>query len=135
MHRRRTLTRALTFAGFGLVLGAVGALAMWALRLGHERPFGFCLGVLGAAIGGYVGTRRRWSDRDVALYLDARLGSHETLTTALHAETDGASEPALSHVVERAAGVLENADRAHVKPRVWSRVHALVPLGAAAIVA
>ncbi|HEY4105595.1 MAG TPA: hypothetical protein VGM44_16970 [Polyangiaceae bacterium] len=134
VHLRRTLTRALSGAAFGLVFGAAGALAMWALRFGHERPFALGLGVLGAAIGGYVGTRRRWSDQDVALYLDARLGSHETVTTALHAETDGASEPALSHVVERAANVLEKADRAQVKPRVWSRIHALVPLGAAAIV-
>jgi len=133
VHRRRALRRALTGAGLGLALGALGALGLWALRLGHLRPFAAGLGVLGAAIGGTLAARRRWSDSEVALYLDARLGSNETLTTALSA--DRADNPALALVVERAAGVLEKADATRIKPRVWARVHGLVPLGAAAIAA
>ena len=135
MHRRHALRRALTYAGLGLSLGALGALGLWALRLGEWRPFAAGLGVLGAAVGGVLGARRRWSDSDVALYLDARLGSHETLTTALSASDSGSDEPALALVVERAAGVLGSADPARVKPRVWSRVHALLPVSAAAIIA
>jgi hypothetical protein len=132
VHRRHALRRVLSGAALGLTLGALGALGLWALRLGELRPFAAGLGVLGAAVGGVLGMRRRWSDSDIALYLDARLGSSETLTTALSA--GAADEPALAHVVERAASVLGSADPARVKPRVWSRLHALVPLGAAAIV-
>jgi hypothetical protein len=132
VHRRHVLRRALSGAALGLTLGALGALGLWALRLGELRPFAAGLGVLGAAIGGVLGTRRRWSDTDVALYLDARLGTSETLTTALSA--GAADEPALAHVVERATSVLGGADPARVKPRVWSRLHVLAPLAAAAIV-
>jgi hypothetical protein len=136
VHRRRALRRVLTGAGLGLALGALGALGLWALRLGHWRPFAAGLGVLGAAAGGTLAARRRWSDSEVALYLDARLGSAETLTTALSAEHgDHADAPALALVVERATSVLAQADAARIKPRVWTRVHGLVPLGAAAIVA
>jgi hypothetical protein len=136
VHRRRALRRALTGAGVGLALGALGALGLWALRLGHLRPFAAGHGVLGAAVGGTVAARRRWSDREVALYLDARLESDETLTTALSAaHPERADDPALALVVERAASVLQNAEAARIKPRVWARVHGLVPLGAAAIVA
>jgi hypothetical protein len=137
VHRRHALRRALTGAGLGLALGALAALGLWALRLGELRPFAAALGVLGAAAGAYVAARRRWSESDVALYLDARLGSNETLTTALSANTSlkGSDEPALALVVERAAGILGSVDPARVRPRVWARVHALVPLSAAAIIA
>ncbi len=132
VHHRHALRRALTGAGLGLTLGALGALGLWALRLGELRPFAAGLGLVGAAVGALVGVRRRWSNADVALYLDARLGSDETLTTALGAR--GSDEPALAHVVERAASVVGGADPARVKPRVWARRHALLPLGAAALV-
>jgi hypothetical protein len=131
VHRRQALRQALSGAGLGLALGALAALGLWALRLGELRPFAAGLGALGAALGSLIARRRRWSQGDVALYLDARLGSHETLTTALSAQ--GADEPALSHVVEHAAGVLRAADPARAKPRLWSRVHLSLPLSLAAI--
>lgn len=134
VHRRRSLRGVITAAGFGLALGALGALGLWALRLGHFRPFAAGLGLIGAGAGAYLAARRRWSDREMALYLDAKLGSHETVTTALSAREAGASEPALAHVVERANAVLASANPALVKPRVWTRLHALLPLAAAAIV-
>jgi hypothetical protein len=133
VHRRRALRQALTGAGFGLTLGALGALGLWALRLGELRPFAAGLGALGAAAGVLVARRRRWSASDVALYLDARLGSHETLTTALTAQ--GSEEPALVHVVERAAGVLHSADPTRLEPKLWSRLHVSLPLSLAAIAA
>src|SRR4051812_43984982 len=83
VHRRRALRRALSYAGVGLSLGAIGALGLWGLRLGQWRPFAAGLGLIGAALGLVFANRKRWSDSDVALYLDARLGSHETLVTAL----------------------------------------------------
>ena len=132
MHRRHALRQALTGAGAGLALGALGALCLWALRLGEPRPFMAGLGALGAAAGVLVATRRRWSESEVALFLDARLGSHETLVTALSAV--GSDEPALTHVVERAQGVLERADGARVQPRLWSHAHWALPASLAAIV-
>lgn len=132
VHRRHAGRLALTGAGVGLSLGALGALGLWALRLGEWRPFAVGLGAIGAIVGSALANRRRWSESDVALYLDARLGSHETVTTALAA---GASEePALSHVLERANSVLGSADPTRVKPKLWSRWHALLPAALAAIV-
>ncbi len=132
VHRRRALRQALTGGGFGLSLGALAAFALWTSRLGELRPFAAALGALGAAGGALWAGRRRWSERDVALYLDARLGSAETLTTALGA--GAAEEPALALVVERAVGVLGSADPARVKPPLWSRWHAALPIPAGVIV-
>ncbi|HEY1537504.1 MAG TPA: hypothetical protein VGF76_25970 [Polyangiaceae bacterium] len=136
VHRRHALRQALTGAGLGLALGALGALGLWAARLGEPRPFAAGLGVLGAAAGALWAGRRRWSDSDVALYLDARLGSHEALTTALGAlDSKAYDEPALSHVVERAASVLGSADPARVRPKLWSRLHVALPVSAVALAA
>ena len=133
VHRRQAGRLALTGAGVGLTLGALAALGMWALRWGEWRPFAAGLGALGAVVGAALERRQRWSESDLALYLDARLGSHETLTTALAAQ--GSDEPALAHVLERASSVLRDADPERVKPRLWSRWHALVPAALAAIAA
>jgi hypothetical protein len=115
----------------GLSLGALGALGLWALRLGEWRPFATALGMLGAIVGAALANRGRWSESDVALYLDARLGSHETLTTALAARAS--EEPALVHVLERARGVLGSADPKRVQPKLWSRFHLLLPAALTAI--
>jgi hypothetical protein len=132
IHRRHVVRLALTGAGVGLSLGALGALGLWALRFDQWRPYAAGLGALGAALGATLAQRRRWSESDVALYLDARLDSHETLTTALGVQ--GAAEPALAHVLERATSVLGSADPARVAPRLWSRFHALLPAALTAIV-
>jgi hypothetical protein len=133
VHRRHAGRLALTGASLGLSLGALGALGLWALRFGEWRPAAAGLGVLGAAIGAALANRRRWSDSDVALYLDARLESHETVTTAL--TSPGTTEPALAHVLERANRVLGSADPQRVKPRLWSRLHALLPAALVGIAA
>lgn len=133
VHRRHAGRLALTGASLGLSLGALGALGLWALRFGEWRPAAAGLGVLGAGIGAALANRRRWSDSDVALYLDARLESHETVTTALAAPAT--PEPALAHVLSRAHHVLGNADPKRVKPKLWSRLHALLPAALAGIVA
>ncbi|MEI9954573.1 MAG: hypothetical protein WDO74_37795 [Pseudomonadota bacterium] len=131
VHRRHVGRLALTGAGVGLSLGALAALGLWALRWGEWRPLSAGLGALGALVGATLASRRRWSERDLALYFDARLGSHETLTSALAAR--GSEEPALVHVLERANSVLSNADPKRVKPRLWSRLHALLPAALTAI--
>ena len=132
VHRRHAGRLALTGAGVGLSLGALGALGLWALRWGEWRPMSAGLGALGALVGAALASRQRWSESDIALYLDARLDSHETLTTALAAR--GGPEPALAHVLERASSVLGSADPKRVKPKLWSRWHALLP-GALAVIA
>jgi len=133
VHRRHAGRLALTGASLGLSLGVLGALGLWAVRWGEWRPAAAGLGALGAVVGAVLANRRRWSESDVALYLDARLGSHETLTTALAAQ--GSQEPALTHVLERASSVLGSADPERVKPKLWSRWHALLPAAMSAIVA
>lgn len=133
VRRRHAGRSALTGASLGLALGALGALGLWALRVGEWRPAAAGLGVLGAALGATLAKRRRWSDGDIALYIDARLDSHETVTTALAAQ--GADEPALAHVLERANSVLESADPERVRPKLWSRWHALLPAALAGIAA
>jgi hypothetical protein len=137
VHRRHAGRLALTGASLGLSLGALAALGLWALRWGEWRPLSAGLGALGAIAGATLAHRKRWSETDVALYLDARLASAETLTTALAAQSangaKSASEPALAHVLERASGVLDNADPTRVKPKLWSRFHALLPAALAAI--
>jgi len=125
VHRRHAGRSALTGATLGLSLGTLAALGSWALRVDEWRPATALLGLFGAAAGAVLARRRRWSDCDVALYLDARLASHETLTTALTAQ--GSAEPALAHVLERASSVLVGADQRGLKPKLWSRWHALLP--------
>ena len=131
VRRRQAARLALSGAGVGLSFGALAALGLWALRWGEWRPLAAVLGVLGAGVGVALARRKRWSERDVALYLDARLDSHETLTTALAA--DGSEEPALVHVLERASSVLSVADPERVQPKLWSRLHALLPVALTAI--
>ncbi|HET7539687.1 MAG TPA: hypothetical protein VFK05_07440 [Polyangiaceae bacterium] len=134
VHRRHASRLALTGASVGLTLGALAALGLWALRYGEWRPAAAGLGALGALVGAALAQRKRWSESDVALYLDARLASHETVTTALAAQGNADGEPALSHVLERATSVLGNADPKRVRPELWSRVHALLPAALLAIV-
>ncbi len=45
--------------------------------------------ILGLAVGLVWARRRRWSDQALALYLDARLGSAEAVTTALEGGDTG----------------------------------------------
>ncbi|HEY4157814.1 MAG TPA: hypothetical protein VGM29_06940, partial [Polyangiaceae bacterium] len=136
VERRRLGALALNGALFGLASGLVGAIALWRLGFGAERlacaALG-ALGALGALAGGVVGLRGRWSDTHLALYLDARLKSDETLTTAVAARTAGNSEPALAHVLEQGNVVLRKHAVTPVGPRVFQRLHWLVPVCALGI--
>jgi len=127
--------RALTGLAVGLALAVLAAGAAWKARRGVLRPWCVLLGVAGAAAGALVARRRRWSDVDVALWLDDRLETDEAITTAVElrneAEDDG---EARAVVVSTAAGALARADAARVRPRVLRPVHALVPLAMAGLV-
>ena len=130
--RARLLTRylALGAAGGALAGGVLAGLCWW-LRLGRERPWIFvaALGV-GALAGVLVAKRRRWSNADVALYLDARLGTGEAITTAVEV----GDSPMRAAVRTRATEALTAAKRERTSPRVLTRWHGLLPLGSAAAV-
>jgi hypothetical protein len=91
----------------------------------------FALGVLvGLAVALVNARRKRWSDTDVALYLDARLGSHEVIATAVEAPSTATH----ASVGAQAARALARADVKAVRPRVLERWHGLLPVGTAAAV-
>lgn len=128
---RLVLRRALTGLALGMGLAGLVAAALWWQRLGPERPWAAALGVLGALAGAAFAWRRRWSDGDVALYLDARLDGKEAISTAVGLEvTDGG---AARKILGDAVSVLESADAKRARPRVLRRVHGLAPVGGLAI--
>ena len=133
VRRRLLLRRVLSGAAFGLCAGGVAAGALWWLRQGELRPFAAALGLVGASIGAMLAGRKRWSDEEVALYLDEKLGSHEQIVTALGLERV-ASEVA-THLKQSAArSLLDNAAKLP-GPKLWDAPHLLGPFGAAAIAA
>jgi hypothetical protein len=134
--RARLLGRStLTGACFGLALAAVGATLCWWLRAAWLLPWTALLGVLGGATAGaIVALRRRWSDAELALYLDARLGTHELISSALGCQQQHTSGTAARDVLDRAAGLLERAHPRSARPPLWQRRHWLGPVGACAVV-
>jgi hypothetical protein len=120
---------------FGLAGGAAGgavlAAAAWWLRLGAYRPLALAAGVgVGLVAGAVLALKRRWSDSDVALYLDAKLGSAEAIVTAVEPRDSDAHATAR----ERAATLLASRDARRTGPRVLTRLHALFPVASAAAV-
>ncbi|HVY45011.1 MAG TPA: hypothetical protein VHB21_03990, partial [Minicystis sp.] len=79
-----------------------------------------------------VARRRRFSDGDVALYLDARLGSEEAIATALTLDVAGPT-PARDVVIEHAEKALAAATPKQVRPRFLHAAHAAIPIAAAGI--
>ena len=115
----------------GLALGAIVAAALWWQRLGNLRPLAAALGAVGALIALFIATRRRLSDADVALYLDARLESKEAISTALEL---GHGDEAGAVVLGDATSALDRGDPKRARPRVLRTLHALAPVGAGALV-
>ncbi|WP_437810523.1 hypothetical protein [Sorangium sp. So ce1078] len=142
VRRRLALELILTGAAAGLMLGAAGAAAAWQTRHGALRPWMTGGGLLGAAAGAAVARRRRWSDPDVALFLDGKLGASESVSTAVElAAADRAGDgvpqagaPAAREVVfAHAAAALDRATAQEVRAPMWRPWHAGAPLAAAAI--
>ncbi|HYP88072.1 MAG TPA: hypothetical protein VEQ59_07955, partial [Polyangiaceae bacterium] len=132
VRRRLWLRRVLSGAAFGLCAGALGAGALWWFRQGELRPFSGALGLLGAVGGSVVSARKRWSDQEVALYLDEKLGSHQQIVTAVGLR--GAEGEAARHLQEGAARALRDSAGQLRGPRVWDVAQLAAPLSAAAIV-
>lgn len=136
IRARMTVRRALTGLAFGLLLGALAATVAWQLRQDQVRPYMAGAGALGLLAGGLWAMRRRWSDTEVALYLDGRLASEEAITTAVELrDRADQDDVARAVVVTKAADALEQGDSKRVRPALFSLYHALIPVGAAAIVA
>lgn len=134
VRARLALTLVLTGAAAGLVVGAGAAGVAWRTRHGALRWWMAGAGVVGAAAGLAVARRRRFSDEDVALYLDARLGSDETIATALElAGRDGERHAAAALVTSQATIALKRATSKAVRPRLLRGSHLGAPVGAALI--
>jgi len=135
-HARRVrgsllLRRVALGAAVGAAAGGALAGLCWWLRFGPERPWVFAGSVvLGALVGIVAARRQRWSNADVALYLDAKLGTGEAITTAV----EGGESPAQAVVRNRAAAALEGAQARGLAPKLLTRWHGLLPLGSAAAV-
>jgi hypothetical protein len=130
--RARLLFRRLLFgAAFGAAAGGLLAAGAWWLRFGAYRLPLFMAGVFaGLVVAALQALRKRWSDNEVALYLDARLGSHEVIATAVEAPSARANLA----VSAEAARALAAADVKAVRPRILERWHGLLPIGSAAAV-
>ena len=157
VRRRLALEHVLTGAAVGMVVGAGACAAAWQTRHGDLRPFTAAGGLAGAALGAVVARRRRFEDAEVALYLDAKLGSDEAIATAIDLEKraeaapdssknkkgakserrndegDDSRDSARAVVITQAAAALEKATSKQVRPRVLRLWHVAVPLAAAGI--
>ena len=128
---RIALRRLLTGAAIGLGAGALAAALLWWARLGPLRPWAFALGVVGAIAGLIYSLRKRWSDTDVALYLDAKLETKEAISTAV--EIQGQDGEVHRTIVSRAAEKLAAGDPKRAKPKLLKPLHGIGPLSGAAL--
>src|SRR5262245_24318000 len=80
---RLALRHALTGLAVALLFATAGSAVLWKMRVGPARPFTALAGVVGFGVGLFIARRKRWSDTDVALYLDDRLESEESIATAV----------------------------------------------------
>jgi hypothetical protein len=137
VRARLALRHALTGAAAGLLVGACATAALWQTRHGALRPVGAAGGLLGAAVGLAVARRRRFSDGDVALYLDARLDADEAVSTSIELSSkSGAGEaltPPHAFVVSQAVSALAGATSRRVRAPFLRPWHAALPVAAAAI--
>jgi hypothetical protein len=140
VRSRLLARRLLTGLAIGLAVAVVGALIAWRTGHGALRPLCAVGGLLGLVAGAAIARRRRWSDVDVALWLDDRLETEEAITTAVElrnrAEND---DEARAVVVSTAATALAGADGPGGKvragrPSVLRPLHAMAPIAVLALV-
>ena len=135
IRRRLLLRRVLSGLAIGLALAVIPAVIAWKTRHGALRPACAALGLAGAALGVLVARRRRWSDMDVALWLDDRLGTQESITTAVELRNEAEEDDAARAVVVSTAAVaLAKAPAGSARPVVFRPLQALAPIALAALV-
>lgn len=79
-----------------------------------------------------VARRRRWADETIGLYLDARLGSRELVTSALSARAASVTTALHESVLTGAHRLLATHAAERAVPRIVHRGHAFAPLFLAA---
>jgi hypothetical protein len=132
VRARLALRRALTGATLGLAAAVLVAGVAWRVRRGDVRAQAPWLAAAGAAIGLAVARRRRWSDGEVALFLDARLASNEVIATAL--DRAGQTSSADRLTIDRAVQALTSGDPRRARPRLFEVRHAALPVALVALV-
>lgn len=140
VRRRLAARRMLTGAAIGLAIGLLPAAIAWKTRHGQLRPFAAATGVLGVAAGVVIARRKRWSDEEVALYLDGELQSEEAISTAVEldhvadADESPSSDDTRAVVLESAALALKSGNRKNARPGWLKPVHLLIPVAIAGFV-
>lgn len=133
---RLALRQALTGAAIGLVLSLILAAVGWKTRHAEVRSLAPILGAVGLTLGFVAARRKRWSDEDVALYLDQRLDTEETIATAVELQqAKGEASATCAVVVTKATAALSTGAFAKARPRLLKPIHALLPLATAGLVA
>jgi hypothetical protein len=117
-------------AAVGTAAAALGAVGL--VALGRPRWTALALTLVGVATGLVVARLRRFSDTDVALFVDARLGSSEVVTSALATTGDASVRMQVESVAVRALG---DASARAITPRIFFARHAALPLALLAIAA
>jgi hypothetical protein len=77
------LRRIFSSGAIGLAAGVPVAAGLWWFRQGELRPLSAVLGLVGIIVGARLAARRRWTDEEVALYLDDKLLTREQIVTAV----------------------------------------------------
>jgi hypothetical protein len=134
VRARLWVRRTLTGTTLGACAAAVCAGALWWFGHADLRLVALTLVGAGAVAGAVSGFRRRLSDADLALYLDAKLGSGELISTALELCRTAARDAAAEAVISRATLKLRESAPDRARPRVLLRAHTLAVIGAAALV-
>ncbi len=136
-HVRITLAfrAALTGTAIALCVGVLLSALAWRLGWSSSYRWWFVLaGPLGASFSLLHAHRNRWSDLNVALYLDGCLRSSEAITTAVGLNATGADSPARTVVMRDAAEALKRVDAIRPRLRVLRRHHGMIPIAALAFV-
>ena len=128
MRAALAMRRVLDATVAGTLAAALASVALAALGRPPWAALAFALA--GVAGGLVVARLRRFSDADVALFVDARLGSLEAVTSALAATLDPSVREQITGVAARALGV---ARPSAITPRVLFLRHAAIPLAIAAV--
>jgi len=132
VQARRGARSVLTGLTLGAGLGALGSGVLWWMGRSEWLVWSWVPAVVGSVAGALQAFRTRWSDEEVALFLDARWHTDEALTSAV--ATRNETTALASTLRARARAVLEAADPRTARPRLLRPFHAVALAGAATTV-
>jgi hypothetical protein len=123
VRMRRAAGTTLTGLAVGSVVGSGLAFALWVAGRTGAPLAAAASAILGAGAAGVAALRGRWSDQEVALFLDARSEADETLTSAIASRIEDTERGAALRA--RAVSVLEQPRAPGFGPRWLRPFHAL----------